>query len=170
MAKRHLWKVIKFRAQHQSVVLTTHSMEEADACCDRITIQVNGQLRCLGTPLHLKNAYGSGYQIEFNLKSSGEANMDPQEQQSRLQDFVTNQLASKRALEKNYGTHFVCRLGESEKDISLGDIFTKTQTARDELEINDYTISQPTLEQVFLKFAQEQIDTEATLGGGGVVI
>merc|ERR1711971_136407 len=64
-AKRHLWKVIKKRAPDQTVVLTTHSMEEAEALCDRIAIQVKGQLRCLGTPSHIKTLYGSGYQLEL---------------------------------------------------------------------------------------------------------
>merc|ERR1711981_1372347 len=64
-AKRHLWKVIKLRGPDQTVVLTTHSMEEAEALCDRIAIQVKGQLRCLGTPMHIKHKYGSGYQLEL---------------------------------------------------------------------------------------------------------
>merc|ERR1711959_325274 len=64
-AKRHLWQVIKRRAPNQTVVLTTHSMEEAEALCDRIAIQVKGQLRCLGTPGQIKKKYGSGYQLEI---------------------------------------------------------------------------------------------------------
>merc|ERR1712150_67613 len=64
-AKRHLWKVIKLRAPSQTVVITTHSMEEAEALSDRIAIQVKGQLRCLGTPLHIKSRYGSGYHLEL---------------------------------------------------------------------------------------------------------
>merc|ERR1719326_597950 len=67
-AKRHLWKVIKLRGPDQTVVLTTHSMEEAEALCDRIAIQVKGQLRCLGTPMHIKHKYGSGYQLELLFK------------------------------------------------------------------------------------------------------
>merc|ERR1719230_1730151 len=64
-AKRHLWNVIKNRATDQTVVLTTHSMEEAEALCDRLAIQVKGQLRCLGTPMQIRNKYGFGYQLEI---------------------------------------------------------------------------------------------------------
>merc|ERR1712061_194908 len=64
-AKRHLWQVIRRRGPDQTVVLTTHSMEEAEALCDRIAIQVGGQLRCLGTPVDIKRKYGSGYQLEI---------------------------------------------------------------------------------------------------------
>ena len=38
-------------------------MVEADVLCDRIAIQVAGQLHCLGTPAHLKAKYASGYEL-----------------------------------------------------------------------------------------------------------
>ena len=37
--KRHVWKVLRGRSPDQTVLLTTHSMEEADALCDRLAIQ-----------------------------------------------------------------------------------------------------------------------------------
>merc|ERR1711959_113539 len=80
-AKRLLWKVIKLRAAQQSVVLTTHSMEEADAVCDRLAIQVKGVLRCLGSPLHLKNKYGSGCHVEIQLADVRRRELDAAEAQ-----------------------------------------------------------------------------------------
>ena len=44
-----------------AVVLTTHSMEEADALCQRIGIVINGSLQAVGTAQHLKNKFGKGY-------------------------------------------------------------------------------------------------------------
>ena len=49
-----------FRQSPRTVVLTTHSMEEAGALSSRMAIQVMGQLRCLGTPMHIKHKYGAG--------------------------------------------------------------------------------------------------------------
>lgn len=49
-------------------MLTTHSMEEAEALCHRIGIMVNGQLRCLGSAQHLKNRFGRG--VELTVKIS----------------------------------------------------------------------------------------------------
>ena len=40
-------------------------MEEADILADRIAIISEGKLRCIGTPLYLKNTYGEGYRISF---------------------------------------------------------------------------------------------------------
>lgn len=69
VARRYMWDVIAAlttRANSQcSVILTTHSMEEAEALCTRIGIMVNGQLRCLGTSQHLKNRFGQGFELEI---------------------------------------------------------------------------------------------------------
>jgi ABC-type proline/glycine betaine transport system ATPase subunit len=40
-------------------------MEEADALADRIAVVVDGKLKCIGTPLNLKNTYGEGYIINM---------------------------------------------------------------------------------------------------------
>jgi hypothetical protein len=47
--------------------LTTHSMEEAEALCTRIGIMVKGQLQVIGTPQHLKEKFGSGYELIVTL-------------------------------------------------------------------------------------------------------
>lgn len=40
--------------------------------------------------------------------------------------------------------------------LSLGTLFAQLDSKKEEFEITDYSVSQPTLEQVFLRFAQEQ--------------
>ena len=37
-----------------SIILTSHSMEECEALCNRLVIMVNGAFRCLGSIQHLK--------------------------------------------------------------------------------------------------------------------
>jgi energy-coupling factor transporter ATP-binding protein EcfA2 len=51
----------------QAIVLTTHSMEEADALCERIGIMATGRLRCVGSNQHLKNKFGNGYRVELTV-------------------------------------------------------------------------------------------------------
>ena len=48
------------------MMLTTHSMEEADVLCSRIGIVNDGILRCVGTQLRLKGNYGGGYHLFVN--------------------------------------------------------------------------------------------------------
>jgi len=60
-ARRFMWKVISRVAteRHDStVILTTHSMEEAEALSTRLGIMVKGNFQCIGTPQHIKSKYG----------------------------------------------------------------------------------------------------------------
>jgi len=71
VARRFMWDVIQEIAQARrgsAVILTTHSMDEADALCSRIGIQASGQLRCLGTPQQLKEWYGMGLELNLRLE------------------------------------------------------------------------------------------------------
>ena len=65
-----MWEVISSLAASRSVILTTHSMEECEAVCDRLGIMVGGRLRCLGTSQHLKAVFGGGYSIEVCAAST----------------------------------------------------------------------------------------------------
>ncbi|KAF2315949.1 hypothetical protein GH714_040744 [Hevea brasiliensis] len=44
-----------------AIILTTHSMEEAEALCDRLGVFVDGSLQCIGNPKELKGRYGGSY-------------------------------------------------------------------------------------------------------------
>lgn len=52
--RQQVWMLIEKLKKNKSVVLTTHSMEEADILSDRISIMVKGKLKCLGTSIYLK--------------------------------------------------------------------------------------------------------------------
>lgn len=54
--------------QDKAVVLTTHSMEEAEVLCDRLGIFVGGRLVCIGNPKELTVRYG-GYYVRLALYS-----------------------------------------------------------------------------------------------------
>ena len=55
-----LWEVVgELRAEGQTVLLTTHYMEEADHLCDRLAIIDHGRLLALGTPEELKASTGA---------------------------------------------------------------------------------------------------------------
>lgn len=51
LARRQVWDLLDAAKRERVMVLTTHSMEEADVLGDRIGIFAAGQLRCLGTSL-----------------------------------------------------------------------------------------------------------------------
>lgn len=65
--RRTLWGVLKIVQDHnKALILTTHSMDEADACCNRIGIMVNGRIASLGSPQALKAECG-GYELQLVL-------------------------------------------------------------------------------------------------------
>jgi ABC-type multidrug transport system ATPase subunit len=66
--RRQVWDILtqkEFR-DNRTLLITTHSMEEADVLCSRIGIMSKGILRVLGNALHLKGKYGGGYHLYVN--------------------------------------------------------------------------------------------------------
>jgi len=70
IARRFLWNTLSqsLKSRSSSIVLTTHSMIEAESLCDNIGIMVNGKLVCFGSTQDLKNKYGQGYLITIKPK------------------------------------------------------------------------------------------------------
>jgi ABC-2 type transport system ATP-binding protein len=57
-ARRSIWELIRgMRAAGHTVLLTTHSMEEAEALCDRVAIMLQGRIVALGSPTTLIAQY-----------------------------------------------------------------------------------------------------------------
>lgn len=49
--RRQLWNILQDckKDKNRAMILTTHSMEEADVLCNRIAIVNDGVLRCIGS-------------------------------------------------------------------------------------------------------------------------
>jgi len=54
--RRLIWEIINRQRQGKTIILTTHSMEEAEVLCQNIGIMAKGQLRCLGVRFSLEVA------------------------------------------------------------------------------------------------------------------
>lgn len=65
-ARGALWEVLRgeTRMRRAALMLTTHSMEEAEAICGRIAIMAGGRVKYIGTAQHLKNKLTAGYWLE----------------------------------------------------------------------------------------------------------
>lgn len=73
-ARRKIWTTL-MQAQKElgsAIILTSHSMEECQALCNRLCIMVNGSFRCLGSSQHLKSKFGQGFTVLIKLKSSAD--------------------------------------------------------------------------------------------------
>ena len=71
-ARHDMWAVIQrvsTTKKQASIVLTTHSMEEAEELSQRIAILVDGELKCIGNQQYLKDKFGKGYELEIKLEA-----------------------------------------------------------------------------------------------------
>lgn len=147
-ARRFLWNcVLEMIRGGQSVVLTSHSMEECEALCTRLAIMVNGTFKCHGSIQHLKNRFGSGYTLTLRCaqQSKDLANfVQTHITEAILKDSQLNQLQFHLPL----------------KTTKLPDIFNLMESARGQqnLQLEDYSISQMTLDEVFIHFASKQTE------------
>ena len=92
-AKRLLWEVMsRYRSIGKSIILTSHSMEECEALCTRLTIMVNGEFKCLGSTQHLKNKFSKGYLLIIQMRRSTNTQqgnyIDPRAEMERVKRFV----------------------------------------------------------------------------------
>ncbi|XP_027028734.1 phospholipid-transporting ATPase ABCA1b [Tachysurus fulvidraco] len=148
-ARRALWNCIHSIIKvGRSVVLTSHSMEECEALCTRMAIMVNGRFRCLGSVQHLKNRFGDGYTIV--LKVTG-----PKPDLQPVMKFIEIELPGS-ILKEKHRNMLQYQLPSSLS--SLVHIFSILAKNKDFLQIEDYSVSQTTLDQVFVNFAKDQSD------------
>jgi hypothetical protein len=140
VSRRNLWSVILRTMSHRAVILTTHSMDEAEALCKRIGIMVHGQLRALGTKQHLKNKFGSGFELVVKLIVK-----DFERQMDELGKFVVGMFPSAAMISENGG---LVTYQIPLQEMKMGLAFTKLEENKEKLCIEDYSVAQPTLEQV----------------------
>jgi len=146
--------------QHRAVVLTTHSMEEAEALCTRIGIMVKGQLQALGTPQHLKTKFGSGYELILKLKpqlptaAGGAADQGAHEaaRVGKVRAFIEGLYPDATLVSENGG---LLTFMVPNHSIKVGPAFEALEGEREALEVSDYAVAQPTLEQVFVRTVME---------------
>ncbi|BFG01721.1 ATP-binding cassette sub-family A member 3 [Drosophila madeirensis] len=176
-ARRQLWNMVcRIRDSGKSIVLTSHSMEECEALCTRLAIMVNGEFKCIGSTQHLKNKFSKGLILKIKVRRNVEAlrqlrhsssftagtrNADEQTvpeqmaQQSinEVKEFVEREYPHSILQEEYQGilTFYIPLTG-----VKWSRIFGLMETNREDLNVEDYSVSQTTLEEIFLEFAKYQ--------------
>ncbi|XP_063074491.1 phospholipid-transporting ATPase ABCA1a isoform X2 [Engraulis encrasicolus] len=150
-ARRALWNcILSIIKEGRSVVLTSHSMEECEALCTRMAIMVNGRFRCLGSVQHLKNRFGDGYTIILRVQG-------PDPDLSRVMEFIERELPGSTLKEKHRN---MLQYQLPSSHTSLARIFSLLSNHKELLRIEDYSVTQTTLDQVFVNFAKDQSDED----------
>ncbi|KAK1257281.1 ABC transporter A family member 7 [Acorus gramineus] len=142
-SRKSLWKAVQQAKQDRVIILTTHSMEEAEFLCDRVGIFVGGNLQCIGNPKELKARYGGSYMFTMTTPSN-------QEEEVQL---LAHQL-SPRA-KRVYHISGTQKFQLPKEDVRIPDAFRAVERAKRRLTIHAWGLADTTLEDVFIKVAKE---------------
>ncbi|KAI1307956.1 Phospholipid-transporting ATPase ABCA3 [Halotydeus destructor] len=148
-ARRKIWTTLSHEREHYrcSIILTSHSMEECEALCSRLAIMVKGQFRCFGPVQHLRNKYGQGYTVTIKIKR------DRLESSHDVKQAIESSIRGaviRDAHETVIGYHV------TDTTVTWTELFENLERIKRDFDLEDYSVSDTTLEQIFIAFARDQ--------------
>jgi ABC-type multidrug transport system ATPase subunit len=147
-SRRFTWNLIQNNREGRVIILTTHFMDEADILGDRIAIMAHGDVRCCGSSMFLKRQYGVGY----NLTIIREPSAGPESAQAI--SSVMHRFIPEAKYLSNVGAEMVFQIPLSASSV-FPELFAHLEQGSGLLKVANYGISVTTLEEVFIKVAQE---------------
>lgn len=144
--KRFLWNVLcKVRDSGKCIILTSHSMEECEALCTRLAIMVNGSFKCLGSTQRLKSKFSEGYTLTIKTKKRDDSETLVTDI-ATVESFVLRHFPSATLREKHQEmlSYFI-----KEKSLPWSRMFGIMEVGKKQLNIEDYSLGQCSLEQVY---------------------
>ncbi|KAG5537228.1 hypothetical protein RHGRI_024616 [Rhododendron griersonianum] len=149
--RKHVWDIIDNAKKGRAIILTTHSMEEADILSDRIGIVAKGTLRCIGNSMQLKSKFGSG--LITNVSFSETNTTDAAEScRLALRKFFKHHL---NVMPKEETKYFISYVIPRKEERNLRKFFTELKERKKEFGISDIQLNLTTLEDVFLNVAKK---------------
>ncbi|KAK4568279.1 hypothetical protein RGQ29_003886 [Quercus rubra] len=142
-SRNNLWSVVKKAKQDRAIILTTHSMEEAEFLCDRLGFFVDGSLRCIGNPKELKARYGGSYVFTITTSSDHEEEVENMVQHLSLSANKVYQLSGTQKFE----------IPKSE--VRIADVFQAVETAKSKFTVFAWGLADTNMEDVFIKVSRE---------------
>lgn len=138
-----LWEILdKLHAEGQTILLTTHYMEEADSVCDRIAIMDYGRILAMDTPKNLKESVGA----DSIITVSATGDLDALAQ--LLRDQVEGATESRR-LDSTVQLHIKGTTGILPKVVAVAE--------HGGFNITDLSVAEPTLETVFINLTGKEL-------------
>ena len=179
-AQRSTWNLLQRVKRGKIVILTTHSMDEADILGDKIGIMADGKMVCCGSPLFLKQRYGAGYSIVLTRPDGASSSGVAAPGTAALEDLVKRHVPEATVVsdigkEISFSAPLSSAPAFEGLFAQFDDCIASTRGDGDGAELEAYGISVTTMEEVFLKSASEnerviarQISTSKAGGGDGV--
>ncbi|XP_036052341.1 ATP-binding cassette sub-family A member 17-like [Onychomys torridus] len=163
VARRLLWDTVaRARESGKAIVISSHSMEECEALCTRLAIMVQGQFKCLGSPQHLKSKFGSGYSLQAKVRSEWQ-----QEVLTKFKAFVDLTFPGSHLEDEHQGMVQYYLPGHS---LSWAKVFGIMEEAKKDYMLEDYSINQVSLEDIFLSFTSAVSSTNRKFHQGQALL
>jgi ABC-2 type transport system ATP-binding protein len=138
-----LWEILdKLHAEGQTILLTTHYMEEADALCDRLAIMDHGLLLALDTPKNLKESVAADTIV--TVSASGDLDTLARLLQERVEGATKSQ-----RLDSTIQLHVKGTTGVLPRVVTVAE--------QGGYNITDLSIAEPTLETVFINLTGKEL-------------
>lgn len=147
LSREKLWRLIERVKKGKVILLTTHSLEEAETLSDRVAIISNGQLQCIGKVEELKLRLGKGHHLSVSL---------PPSKVSALHDAIM-EAVPEAEIETRVGGSIEYVLPRS---FAVMEVLKLMRRKGEELEIRDWAVNQSTLEDVFTEVILRSRDAE----------
>jgi ABC-type multidrug transport system ATPase subunit len=170
VSRRHVWDIIEQAKRDRAIVLTTHSMEEADILGDRIAIMARGVVRCIGSSIRLKKRFGTGYQIAVMVSGDGgkmsygdlskAASDDIEAKRAKIMKLFKESLNAEPF--DDTGTYLAFGISQ-ERQKDMVRILEQLEKQKEALGLRDIQLSMTSLEEVFLAISR-QAEIEASEG------
>ncbi|KAI0450773.1 hypothetical protein F5B21DRAFT_489523 [Xylaria acuta] len=152
-AKRIMWKTLSSIVPGRSILLTTHSMEEADALASRAGILAKRML-AMGTIDNLRERFGDAIHVHLVSKSAPHST---DEEMQRMREWVLKAIPGSEIETKTYhgqmrfsipGSSIAGR--ETASGSAVGRLVILLEEQKEALGIEHYSCTPTTLDQVFL--------------------
>ncbi|VAI77753.1 unnamed protein product [Triticum turgidum subsp. durum] len=140
-SRKSLWTAVKQAKQDRAIILTTHSMEEAEVLCDRLCIMVDGRLQCIGRPKELIARYGGYYVLTMTTSSEFER---------EVEDLALKLSQNARKVYHLSGTQ---KYELSKQEVRIADVFMAVENLKRRVEVQAWGLADTTMEDVFVKVA-----------------
>jgi len=118
---------------------------------------VNGRFQCLGSNQHLKAKFGEGYSLMIKLRAGkGEETVGEslEARSQALMEYISSTFPGSQLKDQHDGfVHYRIRRTPG---LTWAHLFGAVERARSTYDVDDYSVSQTTLEEVFISFAQMQ--------------
>lgn len=185
-AKRKMWRILEDISSGRSLLLTTHSMEEADALATRAAILSGGKLLALGTTDSLRREYSDLICVQLVLRTAPHSDArEVQEVEKWVQTkfgggvkfegrsvgglvrfMVPADWVDDRDGEEEFGKNKKNNNNNAEGNNfannhhGVGRLIEILEGEKEVLGLQDYSIGAPTLERVFLSVVKDDYSEE----------